>query len=147
MLFARSILENIRVGCPTATEYFQLEILHKIVISIMLPLCQFSLFCISFNYFCDLFFCSEKCKEAARQANADEFIMQFPEQYNTPVCLFKVPYRPFQSTTPPSSKYHTTLFKVPYHSSQNIIPPSSKYHTTIFKVPHHSLPTIIQPSS
>ena len=61
--------------------------------------------------------------------------------------LFKVPHHPLQSTTPPSSKYHTPLFKVPQHPLQSTTHPSSKYHTTIFKVPHHPLQSTTQPSS
>ena len=41
--------------------------------------------------------------------------------------IFKVPHRPLQSTTPPSSKYHTILFNVPH------------VYTTIFKVPNHQI--------
>ena len=52
-----------------------------------------------------------------------------------------------QSTTPPSSKYHTTLFKVPHHPLQSTTQPSSKYHTTIFKVPRNPLQSTTPPSS
>ena len=61
--------------------------------------------------------------------------------------LFKIPHNPLQSTTPPSSKYHTTLFKVPHHPLQSTTPPSAKYHTTLFKVPHHPLQSTTSPSS
>ena len=43
-------------------------------------------------------------------------------------------HHPLQSTTPPSSKFHTTLFKVPHHPLQNTTSPSSKYHITLFNV-------------
>ena len=37
-------------------------------------------------------------------------------QFDTQVLIsYKVSHHPLQSTTPPSSKYHTTLFKVPHH--------------------------------
>ena len=53
--------------------------------------------------------------------------------------IFKIPYNPLQSTTPPSSKYHTNLFKVPHNPLQSTTPPSSKYHTTLFNVPNNPL--------
>ena len=60
--------------------------------------------------------------------------------YQLPVGMcYTVPRRPFQSTTPSSSKYHTTLVKVPHHSLQNTTPPFSKYHIAIIEVPHHPL--------
>ena len=54
---------------------------------------------------------------------------------------------PLQSTTRPSSKYHTTLFKVPHHPIQSTTPPSSKYYTTLFKVLYHPLQSTTPPSS
>ena len=39
-------------------------------------------------------------------------------QYNKHHHLQIYPLHPLQSTTPPSSKYHTTLFKVPHHPLQ-----------------------------
>ena len=51
----------------------------------------------------------------------------------------RVSHHPLQSTTSPSSKYHTTRFKVPHRALQSTTPPSSKYYITLFKVPHHTL--------
>ena len=53
--------------------------------------------------------------------------------------LFQVPHHPLQSTTSPSSKYHTTLFKLSHHHLQSSTHISSKYHTTLFKLSHHLL--------
>ena len=58
-----------------------------------------------------------------------------------------------QSTTPPSSKYHTSpykvpyhLFKVPHHPIQITLLHSTEYHSTLFKVPHRSLSSMYHPT-
>ena len=67
--------------------------------------------------------------------------------FKVPHHLFKVPHHPLQRTTPHSSNHHTTLFKVPHHPLQSITPPSSKYHAILFKLPHHIHQTTTPPSS
>ena len=61
--------------------------------------------------------------------------------------IFKVLQHPLQSTTRPSSEYHTTLFKVLHHPLQTTTRPPSKYYSTLFKVLHHPLQSTTRPPS
>ena len=72
-----------------------------------------------------------------------KWISKFANVYHSnAIVRLKKPHHPLRSTTPPSSRYHTTLFKVPHHPLRGTTHPLQST-TSLFEVTHHPIQSTI----